>query len=232
MRATRIAAIFDVDGTLIANDSLERIFIKFLWRSGELGARDITRLASGAIRALAEGHSPLKANKAYLRGKPANRVERLARDCFAQEIARRLLPSALERLRWHQRAGHGVILLSGTLDLLLTPLAEYLGVHARIGAELEVADGCLTGRLVGRHPFGAAKAASLMARNSAGAFDLARSFAYADHYADRYLLAAVGHPIAANPDRRLRRLAEGRGWMIEDFTAADRELILPQNHHC
>lgn len=231
MNTKRIAAVFDVDGTLIAKDSLERIFIRFLWRYGELHASDLARLAGGAVSALATGRSPLKANKAYLRGKQVNRIERLARDCFDQEIARRLLPSAMARLRWHQRAGHCVVLLSGTLDLLLAPLAEHLGVYARVGTEIEVADQCLTGRIAGLHPFGAAKAECLTAMNRAGAFDLARSFAYADHYADRHLLAAVGHPVAANPDRRLRRLAERHGWMIEDFTA-NRELVLTPNQNC
>src|SRR6185295_12876810 len=158
MNTKRIAAVFDVDGTLIANESLERIFIRFLWRYGELRTSDLARLADGAVSALAAGHSPFKANKAYLRGKQASHLERLARDCFEQEIERRLLPSAMARLRWHQHAGHGVILLSGTLDLLLAPLAEHLGVHARVGTEIEIADQCLTGRIAGLHPFGAAKA--------------------------------------------------------------------------
>jgi HAD superfamily hydrolase (TIGR01490 family) len=158
-------------------------------------------------------------------------MEKLARDCFEQEIARRLLPGAVERLRWHQRAGHCIILLSGTLDLLLAPLAEHLGVHARVGTEIEVVDRCLTGKIAGLHPFGAVKAECLVAMNRAGAFDLARSFAYADHYADRHLLVAVGHPIAVNPDRRLRRLAERRGWMIENFTAANHELVLTQKQN-
>src|SRR6185295_14377940 len=114
MNTKRIAAVFDVDGTLIANDSLERIFIRFLWRYGELRASDFARLAGGAWSALSAGRSPLKANKAYLRGKQAQRIGRLARDCFEQELARRLLPRAVARLRWHQQAGHCVVLLSGT----------------------------------------------------------------------------------------------------------------------
>jgi HAD superfamily hydrolase (TIGR01490 family) len=220
MTAKRIAAIFDVDGTLIARDSLERIFLRFLWRYGELRGRDLARLVGGAFQALAAGRSPLKANKAYLRGKRAEQIKLLARDCCAQEITRRLLPRALERLRWHQRAGHQIVLLSGTLDLLLKPLAESLQVEARAGTELETAAGRLTGRIAGRHIYGPAKVESAMALSRARAFDLARSFAYGDHYTDRFLLAAVGYPVAANPDRRLRRVAEQRGWMIEDFTAA------------
>ena len=31
------------------------------------------------------------------------------------------------------------------------------------------------------------------------------------------MLEAVGHPIAVNPDRDLRRQAEARGWKLRDF---------------
>jgi HAD superfamily hydrolase (TIGR01490 family) len=215
MENGRIAAIFDVDGTLIAGDSLERIFIKFLWRRGELNWRDLFCFGVNALDALLTGRSPFKANKAYLRRKNASRIRRLARECFELEIVRRLLPGAIDRLRWHQSSGHFPILLSGTLDLLLEPLAEYLGVSARIGTELETEGRIFTGRIAGMHPFGEAKAESVRLMN--GLFNLNRSFAYADSYADRYMLAQLGYPVAANADPRLRRLAEKRGWLIEDF---------------
>src|SRR5262249_3888793 len=150
---TRIAAIFDVDGTLIAGTSMEQIFIRFLWQRGELGCREMFRAIVGAAEAIARKRSPINANKAYLRGKDSYRMCQLARDCFDSEIAPRLLPKAVDRLYWHQRAGHFAILLSGALDILLEPLAEHLGVSARIGVELEVSDRHLTGRIVGIHPF-------------------------------------------------------------------------------
>src|SRR5262245_11545925 len=216
---TRIAAIFDVDGTLISNTSMEQIFIQFLWKHGDLGLREMLGLIAGAGEALARGCSPISANKAYLRGKDSVRMRQLARECFETEIAPRLLAKAIDRLQWHQSAGHFAILLSGALDILLEPLAEHLGVSARIGVELEVSDRRLTGRMTGIHPRGIAKADCLTVINSVAALDLKRSFAYANHQTDRFLLAMVGNPVAANPDSSLRRLAAIRGWMIEDFSA-------------
>jgi alcohol-forming fatty acyl-CoA reductase len=215
----RIAAIFDVDGTLVAGDSLERIFIRFLWRRGELGWSDLLAFGAGALDALHAGRSPITGNKAYLRRKNTARIRRLACECFDREIVRRLLPAAIARLRWHQRSGHFPILLSGTLDLLLEPLAEYLGVSARIGTDLETEGQLFTGRIAGLHPFGPAKAESLTFIEGFGLFNLKRSFAYANSYTDRFMLAQLGNPVATNADARLRRLAEKRGWMIEDFHA-------------
>ena len=218
----RIAAIFDVDGTLIADTSMEQIFIQFLLRRGNLGWREMLGAIVGAAEAMAAGRSPINANKAYLRGKDSMRMRQLARECFDTEIVPRLLPKAIDRLRWHQSAGHFAILLSGALDILLEPLAEHLGVSARIGVELEVNDRRLTGRMTGIHPYGLAKADCLTAMSSVAAFDLPRSFAYANHHTDRFLLAMVGNPVATNADSSLRRLAVSRGWMIEDFSSSVR----------
>lgn len=214
----RIAAIFDVDGTLIARTSMEQLFIRFLWRRGELGFREMAGALRGAADALASGRSPITSNKGYLLNKNSTRVRRLARECFDAEIADRLLPKAIDRLRWHQRAGHFVVLLSGALDILLEPLAEHLGVSARIGVELEARDHRLTGRITGIHPYGVAKADCLATIGGTAAFDLKSSFAYANHHTDRFLLTMVGNPVAVNADAGLRRIAASRGWMIEDFT--------------
>ncbi len=219
MSNQHIAAVFDVDGTLLTGDSLERIFFNYLWRYGEIGWREMARLAGGACGALT-GCAALADRKAYLRGHEFRHLKRLARDCFEQEMIRRLLPDALARLRWHQRAGHEVILLSGTLDVLLEPLAEYLEVSTRIGTTIEISGLRLTGRLASTRPFGPAKVTCLkqmLESRQPASINLTRSFAYGDHYADRFLLAATGHPVATNPDRRLRHLAEKRGWMIENF---------------
>lgn len=214
----RIAAIFDVDGTMIAGASMEQVFARFLWRRGVLRATDIGRFLLGGWQALRAGQSPLIANKAYLHGQDAAQLRRLARACFATEIAPRLLPDAVRRLHWHQCAGHFVVLLSGALDPLLEPLAESLGVSARIGTQLEVVGRQLTGRIAGVHPYGIAKAECLRELNRTDAFDLKRSFAYANHYSDRHLLALVGYPVATNADARLRQFAQRKGWLCETFT--------------
>src|SRR4029453_7989814 len=98
------------------------------------------RWLGAAAKAAATGRLRLKAIKAYLRGKDSTRLRLLARECFENEVERRLSPEAVDRLRWHQSAGHLVILLSGTLDLLLEPLAAGLGVYARLGSGLGIQD--------------------------------------------------------------------------------------------
>lgn len=212
MNNAKTAAVFDVDGTLVTGASLERTFVKFLVRHGELRSPELARFMRGALDGIT-----WVANKSYLRGKDQHRLTVLARSCFDREIESRLLPAALMRLRWHQASGHEVALISGTLDLLLAPLADRLGVRAVSGTNLETAAQQYTGRIVGTHPFGEGKVARLRELRRKFGFDPQVSFAYANHYSDRHLLEKIGCPIATNPDRRLRQLAVTRGWMIEDF---------------
>jgi hypothetical protein len=47
--------------------------------------------------------------------------------------------------------------------------------------------------------------------------DLAESWAYSDSATDVPMLAAVGHPVAVNPDRELLRVARERGWAVRWF---------------
>jgi HAD superfamily hydrolase (TIGR01490 family) len=210
-----IAAIFDVDGTILPGDSMELRFVKFLWKYGELRPRDFFRLGKGMFQT--NGQSRLLANKAYLKNKNLDRLQILARDCFEQTIKPNLLPLALERMQWHQAQGHCVVLLSGSLEILVEPLAQHVHACSHLGAKLQSDGNTLIGKILGEHPYDEAKVNIFQALNQFRKFDLSRSFAYGNHYTDRHLLGLVGNPVATNPDRKLRSIANEKGWMIEQF---------------
>ncbi len=48
--------------------------------------------------------------------------------------------------------------------------------------------------------------------------DLDHCWAYSDSATDVPMLAAVGHPVAVNPDRELAKVARERGWLVERFS--------------
>ncbi len=210
-----IAAIFDVDGTILPGDSMEVRFVKFLWKYGELRPRDFFRLFKGVFQT--NGQSIFFANKAYLKNKNLERFQILARDCFEQTIKPNLLPRAIERMQWHQEQGHCVVLLSGSLELLVEPLAHHVQACSHLGAKLQSEGKILLGKIAGEHPYDEAKVSTFQALNQFRKFDLSRSFAYGNHYTDRHLLSIVGNPVATNPDRKLRTIANENGWIIEQF---------------
>jgi phosphoserine phosphatase len=80
-----------------------------------------------------------------------------------------------------------------------------------------VRDGHYTGRAL-RALHAEAKADCVRAVAESEGFDLSECTAYSDSHTDLPFLEAVGHPVAVNPDRELRRTARDRGWPVLEFS--------------
>jgi phosphoserine phosphatase len=96
------------------------------------------------------------------------------------------------------------------------PLAEHFGVSGVIATRAEIVDGKYTGQLE-RYAYAEVKAEAIKELAEQHGVDLAESYAYSDSVTDMPMLEAVGHPVAVNPDRDLRREAEKREWQIRYF---------------
>ena len=129
----------------------------------------------------------------------------------------RLFPDALRQLEDHRAQGHRIVLVSGGIEPVLKPLAEMLAPDALVAAQPEIVDSQLTGRLVDGPLSGEKKARAAQAVAETLGVDMRRSYAYADSYADREILECVGNPVAVNPDRRLRKMAQSRGWQTRSW---------------
>ena len=86
-----------------------------------------------------------------------------------------------------------------------------------IGYALEVIKEEITGRCVGSNPYGENKAELVQRLAETHNFDLNESYAYGNHHSDAHKLKRVGHPVAVNPDRKLREIAVANNWQIEQF---------------
>lgn len=209
---SQIAAIFDVDGTLMRGGS-ERLFFRYLWRQGQLTTADAARFLWG----LARRPGGRFQDKTYLAGQEVADITALARRCYRERLAARLRAGGLRVLRAHQAQGHVLVILTGTLAVLAQPLQEDLGVQWLIATELTIRDGRCTGEIEGFHPRGANKALLLRRLAADQDFDLEKSFAYADDSMDAPLLGVVGRPVVVNPSWPLRRLARRHGWRLASF---------------
>lgn len=216
-----IAAVFDVDRTLLPGTTAERLFLRYLTARRELGLRDLVRTAWFVLRRAPWEPKPLqqaRRHRPYLAGKEIALLEDLGRRCFEEVIQPQLAPEGERRLAAHRAAGHVTILLSGSLPYLLRPMAEALRADAVIGSVMATRGSRLAGRLEGLHPYGREKLRLVEGFALAHDVALPGSYAYADHHSDLHLLAGVGHPVAVNPNDRLRAVAEARGWPIESWT--------------
>jgi HAD superfamily hydrolase (TIGR01490 family) len=211
------AAFFDVDKTVIARSSMGALAPAFR-RQGLLRRRTLVRGAWTHV--------------VFVRfGAGAKKLARLQRSILAltqgwdQAVVRRVVASemegailpvaftdAVETIESHRRAGRRVYLVSAAPEEVVGPLAAQLGVDGAIASQAEVgADGCYTGRMH-RYVYGSAKAAAVAEFARRDGVVLADSWAYSDSATDVPMLEAVGHPVAVNPDRALRRVARQRGW--------------------
>jgi phosphoserine phosphatase len=123
----------------------------------------------------------------------------------------------VELARMHESAGQRVWLVTATPVEVADVIAHRLGLTGALGTVAEHVDGIYTGRLVGAPMHGPEKAAAVAALAEREGLDLARCSAYSDSANDIPLLSLVGHPVAVNPDQRLRAHARANGWPVHDY---------------
>jgi phosphoserine phosphatase len=107
-----------------------------------------------------------------------------------------------------------VILLTGSLDFLMEPIADSLQVDRCVASCLEQMEGVYTGQVVPPLPYGVGKLTYVRRIADELGLDLTACFAYGDSPGDRAVLSAVGHPTVVNPIRGMSRVARRNGWPV------------------
>jgi HAD superfamily hydrolase (TIGR01490 family) len=127
-------------------------------------------------------------------------------------------PAALDLVKRHQDADDLVAIVTATNRFVTAPIAQAFKVAHLIAAEPEqTSDGQITGKLLGPPTSGAGKITHTQAwlatmGKSLNSFE--RSYFYSDSQNDIPLLSAVTHPVATNPNARLKAHAQAHGWPI------------------
>jgi len=171
--------------------------------AGTLDVHDYVRFAVEALR--------VRGRDAY-----AQAHERFMRDW----ITPALRPQALDLVRGHQRQGDTVAIVTATNELVTRPIAAAFGVPELIAVELERdAGGWITGEIAGVPSMREGKVVRVAQWLQARGLDWldVESTFYSDSMNDLPLLERVQHPVATNPDARLRTIALERGWRILDL---------------
>lgn len=217
------AAFFDVDKTLLPGSSLY-LFARGLYRRGFYTVRDIAWFALGQFvfrLTGAEGQTGMEAARetalAFVEGKRRADLVQLGHDIVVEVIGPRIYPGMRKMIETHHAAGDRTYLVTAAPRDLAEEIAAYLGMDGALGTEAELVDGTYTGRMLGPVLHGPAKIEAVLDLARKEGIDLTSSSAYSDSLNDRPLLEGVGHPVAVNPDRILRKLAIERGWPIHDF---------------
>ena len=216
------AAFFDLDKTVIAKSSV-LAFGRPFYREGLLSRRAIVKSAYAQVIFMLVGADEAKMDQvrvamlAMIRGWNQRHVAEIVRETLNEVVIPIIFKEALDLIAEHHDAGREVVLVSSAPEEVVWPLGEHLGVDDVIATRPEVdADGNYTGELA-FYGYGPHKAEAVRAMAAVKGIDLDASFAYSDSITDEPMLRAVGHPVAVNPDRDLRRLARAEGWEVRNF---------------
>jgi HAD superfamily hydrolase (TIGR01490 family) len=153
---------------------------------------------------------------ALTKGWDKTEVEQVVRQALEDVVDPYIYQEALDLIALHRALGRQVYIVSSSPEEVVRPLAERLGVTEVIATRTEIEDGKYTGKLE-FYAYREKKAEAIKEAAKEHGLDLGGSYAYSDSITDMPMMEAVGNPVAVNPDRDLRRIAQQRGWKIRDF---------------
>jgi HAD superfamily hydrolase (TIGR01490 family) len=217
------AAFFDLDRTLIKRSSVLALAGTFR-RRGLISRLDLAKSALWQVLFVLRGASAERVRSAaedgmkILAGFSVAEMQHLVGDAMETVLRPLVYEEPLRLVEAHRARGERVYIVSATLQEIVQHIADDLGFDGAIGSTCEIVDGRYTGRSL-RAAHGVGKADALRALAAAEHLDLAECTAYSDSYSDVPFLEAVGHPVAANPDKKLRRIAADRGWPVVNFAS-------------
>ena len=216
-------ALFDLDHTLLPIDSdysWGQYTLDIGWCDpGHFKARN-DQFYADYVAGTLDVHEYVRfsTEAARLRGKAAAEAARA--DFIERVIRPAVLPQALDLVKRHQDAGEQVIIITATNEFVTRPIADAFGVSELIAVQLaRDTSGWITGEIDGIPSMRAGKVQRMdlwLADRGLGWDDVDATF-YSDSMNDLPLLEKVRHPVATNPDDRLRKIAAERGWRILDL---------------
>lgn len=219
---TGAAAFFDLDRTLIGGSSAP-VFQRHLAEVGlaPAVAGNVAGAFTRTFDVLGESYLVMQLARFAPRSAAGMPVEDTIAACKAAtgELEAMVLPFAHQLIAEHRRHGRAVVMATSSPEHMVAPLAEALGVDDLIASRWEQRDGTFTGAFEGGFVWGRAKRDAVVAWARSNGVSLRASYAYSDSYFDAPLLAAVGSPVAVNPDPRLAAVAVVKGWEIRHLDA-------------
>jgi HAD superfamily hydrolase (TIGR01490 family) len=216
------AAFFDVDGTIVkSNIVMPYVHIRRAELS-TIGNLFWTPcfLLKAITYIMVDKIDRTKFNRLFYRnyrGRSVSDKEKMASLCYESYLSPNIFEQAKERIGSLREEGYQIILVTGSLDFLMQPLATELDVDHLIAARLEERDGRFTGELDGNPVSEKEKVIRIKAYAETNEIDLDASQAYGDSIADLPMLECVGEAHAVRPDKKLMMIAKEREWQVEEW---------------
>jgi HAD superfamily hydrolase (TIGR01490 family) len=210
-------AIFDLDNTLLNGDS-DHAWGEFMVEQNLVDGDHYRTRNDAFYEAYKRGELVIEDYLAFAL-EPLSRLDtgslqRLHAQFMAEKVAPMRLPAAEALIARHRADGHFLLIITATNRFVTGPIAAALGMDDLLATDPEFRDGRYTGRVAGIPCFREGKVERLQAWLHRTGRTLEGSHFYSDSINDLPLLEAVSHPVAVDPDERLRAEAAKRGWPV------------------
>jgi HAD superfamily hydrolase (TIGR01490 family) len=149
-----------------------------------------------------------------------NELKPLVESFADRQVATNIRPGALAALARDKKEGRRLVLATASYRLYAGAIAERLGFDDVIGTGSVIGlDERVHAKIGGENCYGPAKLRMIAdwveASGLKGAHGHVRF--YSDHVSDWPAFEWADEPVAVNPHGKLRRLANKRGWRLEDW---------------
>jgi HAD superfamily hydrolase (TIGR01490 family) len=215
------AAFFDIDHTLL-DCNTQTVLAWYFFKKKILKVRHLKYLLLWKFVTLF--HLELISSKqireycyAALAEYPKLEIDFLFKEFCNSNIPQKICSSGKSNIDRHKKSGYKIILVSATVENIACWLSGFLQADAVLSTKLEVRNGKYTGHLKGEVVEGVVKARLIQELSRKFDIDLKLSYAYGNSVQDINMLKLVGHAIAVNPDRLLKKTAKELNWKVEQW---------------
>ena len=210
-------ALFDLDNTLLSGDSdyewgcflvkknlvdqayYETENLKF-YEQYKQGTLDIYEFSAFSFQPLTEYSMD---------------VLQVLHDEFMQTVVVPMMSSkSRDLIKHHKQRGHTLLVITATNSFITRPIVQAFGIDILLATEPKICNGRYTTEIEGTPCFQEGKITRLQEWLKQNNESLEGSFFYSDSINDIELMQQVAHPVAVDPDEKLRKIAVQRGWKV------------------
>lgn len=216
------AAFYDLEGTLVSTNLVHTLAFYSRRQQGFFNTvkKSVATLAKLPAFGITDLYSRNVFNEYFFRsyeGESEDRLRYFSDELFEEVLKPAIYNGTFELIRTSKKIGQKQVVLTGALDFTVEKLMDYLEIDECAANRLEFVNGYATGRILPPVMASATKAKWMREYAEKNDINLSESYAYSDSISDLPMLSIVGHPVAVNPDFRLKQTAVQHDWAVLDL---------------
>jgi phosphatidylglycerophosphatase C len=181
-------ALFDFDGTITKKDSLIQFIrfgmddAKFIWGMAVL----FPMLIAYKLKFIQNYKAKQYMVAHFFNGMSEQRFNQVANEYSLNHIQSILRPKAMEKIAWHKRRGHKVVIVSASIENWLKPWCDENNLGL-IATRIEIKNRIVTGGFLTKNCYGIEKSNRVNKTYNLSEYD--HIYSYGDTRGDKELLA-------------------------------------------